>query len=57
MPMNSKIMKARIVNGSVQCPRCRKQLCKIYYGGYGMGIEQWCTRCNMPVLMEAPPKQ
>ena len=55
--LKHNIPKARIVNGHVFCPRCKKQICKIYYGGYAMGIEQWCSRCSKPVLLEAPPKQ
>ena len=50
-------LKAKIIDGQIRCPRCGKMLCRIYYGGYGMGIELKCDRCKLPVVIEAPQRQ
>lgn len=50
--MKKRPFIARILDGSVRCPVCKAQLAKIYYGGYGMGIEVKC-RCGRAVMIEA----
>ena len=44
--MKHEVLKAKIVNGDIRCPRCN--------GGYAMGVGLWCRGCHGPVLVEAP---
>lgn len=52
--MKHEVLKAKIVNGDIRCPRCNGKLGEIYYGGYAMGVGLWCRGCHGPVLVEAP---
>lgn len=48
---NKKPLRAKLMNGSLRCPICKAQLAKVYYGGFGMGIEIKC-KCGRPVFLE-----
>lgn len=48
----NRATRAKIRDGQVRCPRCDSLLCKIYYGGYAMGVETKC-RCGLLVTIEA----
>ena len=47
-----QIIKANIKDGNATCPKCKSLLCKVYYGGYAHGVELWCRRCKIEVLIE-----
>ena len=49
--MSNKPLRAKLEHGSLRCPVCKAQLAKIYYGGFGMGIEMKC-KCGRHVLIE-----
>lgn len=46
----AKVVKAKIIDGWVTCPRCGAKLARIYYGGSGRGIEFKCKCGEISVL-------
>lgn len=44
--------KAKFENGEFRCPRCGNLLMKARYGAEAQGLEAWCRRCKVAVLVE-----
>lgn len=50
--MDRHLTKAAIADGWAICPRCRKKLARVYYGASCHGVELFCKRCEMPLVLE-----
>lgn len=50
--LDRHLTKAMVVDGWAICPRCRKKLARVYYGASCHGIELFCKRCEMPLVLE-----
>lgn len=44
--------RARFENGEFRCPRCNNLLIKARYGAEARGLESWCRRCKIQILVE-----
>ena len=50
--MDRHLTKAMVTEGWAICPRCRKKLARVYYGASCHGVELFCKRCELPVILE-----
>ena len=47
-----KVLRGKIENGWVLCPRCKAKLGRLAYGGKVYGYIQKCDRCKILVQIE-----
>ena len=50
--LEKHLTKAMVTDGWAICPRCRKKLARVYYGASCHGVELFCKRCDMPLVLE-----